>query len=269
MVATVGPLIAIVLGASTGAGAWCAETEKGLSRALEETEFQKEPESALASIFASATAAAAKCPQSEGLAYLRIRSAELGRGQLIGAFSLDGGQELQESAAEAAQRFPQSARILTVRARVSRDGAAARRAVTIDPTYLPGRVVLGDILVDAGEWAEAEKVLPSAQGVRDVLTVRARVDLARGDARAALERAERAVSAPRMDSAEPDARDPGPVRRAHAVAALAAIALGRFQRAAVHLSDVNPDDPLIRDVLRAPPKELARALRARRARPAN
>ena len=91
----------------------------------------------------------------------------------------------------------------------------------------------------------------------------------KGDPRAALAQALRALKAPRMDCVEADARDPRPVWRGHAVAALATIALGRFQQAAVYLSRADPRDPLIRDVLRNPPKEFARALRARHARPPN
>ena len=82
---------------------------------------------------------------------------------------------MRQLTAEATQRFPQWARILTVRARVSRDATAARQAVAINPNYLPARVVLADILVDAGDWAEAEKLVRQPRnldGVRDVFTVR-------------------------------------------------------------------------------------------------
>lgn len=272
MVATVGPLLAILLGTSTGASAWCAETEKELLGLLDLTEIQKEPESTLRYVFTTATEAWAKCPQAEGLAYLRVRSAELGGGKFVGELPAGGLEELRKLTAEAARRFPRSARILTARARTARDAVAARGAVAIDPNYAPARVALADILVDAGEWAEAQKVLRRARtpnGAVDVFTVLARIDLAKGDRRSALAQAERALKAPSMNSVEPDAGDPRPVMRAHAVAALAAIALGRFQRAAVHLSGADPEDPLIRDVLRDPPRDLARALRARPSRPAN
>jgi len=86
------------------------------------------------------------------------------------------------------------------------------------------------------------------------------------DARGALAKANQALTGLREEPIEPDARDPRPMMRAHAVAARAALALRRFNDAALHLRQANPQDPLVRELVQDPPPQLAKALGARKAR---
>ena len=243
----------------------CSRIQAALESALESAESRKEPEDALHGIYSEAVNATQRCPAAEGLAYVLVRSAELGRGMLIAELPDNGLPELPKLAATAAERFPASARILTVQARVSRDVDVARRALAADPRYVPARVVLADILVQSGDWRGAEAILEGTQhlsATNDGLVVLALVKLKKGDARGALAKANQALTGLREESIEPDARDPRPVMRAHAVAARAALSLRRFDTAAVHLLEANPQDPLVRELVQNPPSGLAKALKA-------
>jgi len=272
MAAAVGALIVVAVG-GLGAGAptsdECPRIQTGLESALELVQFNKEPEDGLRSIYSDATRATQECPEMEGLAYVRVRTAELGRGALIGLLPPDAPLELRELAAAAVERFPKSARILTVEARVSGNAEVARRAVAADPKYPPARVALADILVQSGDWRSAETILantPRLNATNDGLVVWALVKLEKGDARGALAKANQALTGQHEEPIEPDARDPRPMMRAHAVAARAALALRRFNDAALHLGQANPQDPLVREMVQDPPPQLAKALRARKAR---
>ncbi len=225
MAAAISALLAVIVAAPTGsAGGSCEKTERGLARALESAQVEKEPEGTVKMVFEDATRSLATCPGREGLAYLRVRSAELGRGVLVGDLPPGGLGALRELTNGAAAQFPDSPRILTVAARVTRDPGLARRALAANPAYLPARVALADMLADAGDWPGAEKVLPDARGLdatSDGLVVLSRVQLANGNAAAALATATQALTRRRLDLVEPDAGDPRPLRRAQAVAASA------------------------------------------------
>jgi hypothetical protein len=270
MAAPVALLIAVAAG-GTGLGGLapdqCSRTQTALENALESAQFQKEPESGLRRIYSEANKATQRCPAAEGVAYVLVRSAELGRGVLVGQLPINGAPELPKLTAAAAEKFPKSARILTVDARVSRDAETARRAMAADPKYIPARVALADILVQSGDWHGAEASLDNAQGLNatnDGLVVLALIKLEKGDARGAFAKANQALSGRRAEPIEPDARDPRPVARAHAVAARAALSLRRFNDAADHLVQADPRDPLVRKLVQDPPPDLAKALRARR-----
>jgi len=219
--AAIGALIVALLAAAPGGtNQDCLRIERGLSRALQMAQFEKEPEGTVGKVFADSRNARQSCPDAEGLAYLYVRSAELGGGALVGRLLPAGAAELQKITADAARRFPSSARILTVHARVSRDEGAARRAVAADPVYLPGRIALADILVDRGDWRAAERVLGEGRGLdgtSDGLLVLARVELAKGDVRGALATAKRVLTGRKPELVEPDAGDPRPLLRARAV----------------------------------------------------
>lgn len=219
--AAIGPLIVVLLAAAPGRSkADCVRIERGLSRALEMAQFEKEPEGTVGKVFADSGTARQSCPDAEGLAYLHARSAELGGGALVGRLLPAGVAELRKITADAARQFPSSARILTVHARVSRDEAVARRAVAAEPEYVPARVALADILVDRGDWRAAERVLGEGRGLdgtSDGLLVRARVQLAKGDARGALATAKRVLTGRKPELLEPDAGDPRPLLGARAV----------------------------------------------------
>ena len=269
------PLIILIAIAAGGAGPGglpadsCLQTQAALERALDSVQLEMEPESTLRRVYSEATSATQRCPTVEGLAYILVRSAELGRGALVGHLPTNGAPELPKLAAAAAERFPRSARILTVEARISRKPEVGRRALAADPQYIPARVALADILVQSGDWRGAEAILANTQGLdatNDGLVVLAVIKLEKGDARGALAKADQALRGRRGEPIEPDARDPRPVARAHAVAARAALSLRRFNEAAVHLLQADPRDPLVRELVREPPSDLAKALRVRRAR---
>lgn len=226
-------VVAVIAGSPAAAPEDCSRSERWLAGTLETAQFAKEPEGVVRTVFDAASSALQRCPDSEGLAYLRVRSAELGRGVLVGSAPPGGSAELRDLAAKAAERFPGSARILTVVARVSRDEPIARRAVGVSPGYVPARVALADILIDRGEWREAERVLGDGRGLdatSDGLAVLARVELAKGDARRALATAKRAMARRRPELVEPDAGDPRPLARAEQVAARAKAALRAGKR---------------------------------------
>jgi hypothetical protein len=221
-------LLAVLIVGTPAAAADCSREERWLTGSLETAQFAKEPEGLVQTVFETASRALQRCPDSEGLAYLRVRSAELGRGVLVGSAPPGGSAELRDLAAKTAERFSGSARILTVAARVSRDERTARRALVVSPDYLPARVVLADILVDRGDWRQAERVLGDGRGLEatsDGLVVLARVQLAKGDARRARAAAKRALARRTSELIEPDAGDPRPRLRAEEVARQAEQAL--------------------------------------------
>lgn len=269
MAITSGTLIVLMTASVSVTDGRCLVIERGLSASLA-AGVEKEPESTVRTVFDHATSGLQQCPDSEGLAYLRVRAAELGGGMLVGDPPPGGVSALRELTAQAADRFPTSARILAAYARVSREPSIARRAVAADAHYVPGRVVLADILLDSGNWREAEAVLGDGRGLdatSDGLVVFARIALEKRSPVTALARVREALTRRQFDVIEPDARDPRPLMRAHAIAGLADLQLNRFQDAAVHLLRANPEDPLVRDLLRNPPAALARALRAQHGAP--
>lgn len=225
MAPVLGVLFAVALAGAAGEGASrCARVGADLFRVLDQAQFEKEPEGSVRRVYDEATRAAALCPDDEGLAYLRLRSAELGRGALVGEVGPDTLAELRRLADEAAARFPRSARILTVDARVTRRADVARRACAADAAYVPARVALADVLVATGDWRGAERALgdkPMLASTSDGFVVLARIKLAKGDARGAIQAASEALHARAVDLIEPDARNPRPAVEAREIAARA------------------------------------------------
>jgi hypothetical protein len=220
-------LFALLVGVATpppGAGESCVGRGQGLYRALEMAQFEKEPEGTVRRVHEEATRASVACPDDETLAYVRLRSAELGRGALVGQSGPAAATEVLQLAQDAAVRFSQSARILTVEARLSRRIDVARRAYAADSRYVPARVALADALFNAGDLRAAEQALGDKRALgatSDGLVVLARIKLAQGDARAALRAANLALHRRQVDLLEPDARNPQPAAEATDLAARA------------------------------------------------
>jgi len=147
----------------------CAKTRSELGHALKFAEFAKEPQDKVRQVFDGATAAQVRCPMDEELAYLRLRSAELGRGAFLGQKpSPAAAADWRRLARETAARFPRSARILTVDARGANSVDVAERAVALDEHYVPAKVALANALVAAGEASKATKILDGVTGLENV-----------------------------------------------------------------------------------------------------
>jgi hypothetical protein len=226
-------------------------------------QFQKEPEGSVLEVFKDSSKAAQRCPDDELVAYARLRSAELGRGDFVGNLKPASREQLRRDANEAAARFPRSARILTVGARANRTVSAARQAVATDETYVPAKVALGAALVDAGDASSAVKLLestPNLSATSDGFTVLARARLAAHDPKGAIRAARSVFTGRQMELIEPDVRNQWPVIEAHEIAGLAALQLGLYDDAARHLLAADFGSTNVHDLLAAPPPPLRKAL---------
>jgi tetratricopeptide (TPR) repeat protein len=243
----------------------CDEVAQALTRALHMAELEMEPEGTVRRVYTEATDFEARCRNDERIAYLRLRSAELGRGALVGQSTPQIVADWKELARVEAKRFPASAPVLTVAARASGDVDLARRAVKADPRYAPASVALAQALVDAGRATDALQVLAGVRALDatvDGFVVLGRARFATGDYGGALQAATDALQRREIDLIEPDAGDFRPTAAAHEIAARAALALGRYQQAAEHLLQADPRSPAVRELLAHPTPELRRALRA-------
>lgn len=198
----------------------------------------KEPESAIGGIYDRATESEAQCPNSEPIAYFRLRAAELGRGRPMFDAGKFHPEELKDMAAKAALRFPRSARIATARARIVGTVAAAEQAVALDPNYAPAQVALAAALLQSGQAAEARALLertPHLAATTDGFSVLARAALDMQDVKAARRAARMALTGLDPDLVEPDARDPRPVLSAHETLGIIALEQKEYSEAARHL----------------------------------
>jgi len=242
----------------------CDDLAKELDEEMNRTSIAMEPESGLASIYDRATQAAERCPDSEGLAYLRLRAAELGRGAPVGRQAPSANDEWRKLAPLLAAKFPQSARIATVQARASGTAADARKALALNPKYLPARVALAAALLSSLPTEALTYLTPERDlaTVSDGYTVLARTRWALGDSAGAIEAAKQALHARAFRLIEPDARDPRPLSAAHDVMGQALLAKKRFAEAATHLKLAAPDSAVARAILADPPPGLRKALAA-------
>ena len=243
----------------------CGDLANDLDDEMNRTSLAMEPESGLASIYDQATQGAERCPDSEGLAYLRLRAAALGRGARVGRQAPSADDEWRMLTTFLAARFPQSAQIATVQARASGTAADARKALALNPKYLPARVALAAALrsslpTEALTYLTPERDLAT---VSDGYTVLARARWALGDSAGAIEAAKQALHARAFRLIEPDARDPRPLSGAHEVMGQALLAKKRFGEAATHLKLAAPDSAVARAILADPPPGLRKALAAR------
>lgn len=259
----IGLLCSALAGADARQGS-CGDLAAELEEEMDRSALAMEPESGLAAIYEKATEAAEPCPDDEGIAYLRLRSAELGRGAPVGRQAAPISDEWRKLAPILAARFPKSARIATIQARASRSVADARKASALDPKYIPARVALAAALLPSSA-AEAVTYLTPAHDlatVSDGYTVLARARWDLGDAAGAIEAANLALHGRALRLVEPDARDPRPLSGAHEVLGQALLAKGRFRQAATHLKLAAPDSALARKILADPPAGLRKVLRS-------
>jgi tetratricopeptide (TPR) repeat protein len=226
---------------------------------------EMEPEGTVPHVYVEATESEGRCPENENIVYLRLRSAELGRGAIVGQMAPQLIAEWKELARQEAKRFPASARVLTVAARASGELDVARRAVVANPHYAPASVALAEAMIDAGDPIGALKVLDgvgSLDATSDGFVALGRARLATRDFKGALKAATAALRHRQIDLVEPDAGDPRPSAAAHEIAARAALALRRYDVAAGHLLQADSHTPGARELLDHPTPELRRALRA-------
>jgi len=264
--------LVFALGSVSAGPVPCEDLRKALDDELNRTSVAMEPESGLASIYDQATGAAARCPDSEGLAYLRLRTAELGRGAPVGRQPAAASDEWRKLVLTLLAKFPRSARIATIQARASGTIADARHALALDPTYLPARVALAAALVSSSPAEAATYLTPEHDlaTVSDGYAVLARTRWALGDSAGATEAAKVALHARAFHLIEPDGRDPRPVSAAHEVLGQVLLAKKRFREAATHLKSAAQDSAVARHILADPPPGLQRVLQSspqRSARP--
>jgi hypothetical protein len=247
----------------------CARTATSLLQTLELASFEKEPEGTVRKVFDDATKAEVRCPANELVAYVRLRSTELGKGAFIGDLTPSAREELRTEARKAATRFPHAVQILTIDARADGTTAAARRAMAADDNYVPAKVALAAALIRGGDSSGAVELLeatPNLDATSDGFTVLACARFAIHDAKGALRAARLVFKGRRSQLIEPDVGNPWPAVEAHEIAGLAALDLKRYDDAARHLVAADFGSPRVHQLLTHPPPPLRAALR--RASPA-
>jgi tetratricopeptide (TPR) repeat protein len=244
---------------------FCSSAESQLWHELTVSEVSMNAESARLRIHERAAETLERCPDSERLAYVSLRAAELGPAQE----EPDSG--LVAFARELCGRFPRSARIATVRARLERSVDSARKAVTIDPTYPPAQVALANALLAAGDVAGARLALDGIKelaAVENGYAVLASVKWAQGDATGAIQAANRQLArSPSLTPSEPGSDAATARTRAHEILGLSYLKLNQPDRAAPHLLEAEPHSKQVHALLQRADPALRRAL-ARYRRPA-
>lgn len=242
-------------------GATCAGFEVGLWNGLLSSETRMEPEGARIQLYEKAVDALKKCPDSEQIAYVGLRAAELVPGEPA--------PEWRRFVGEIAARFPHSARIATVKARQDQSVDSAKRAVAADGRYLPARVTLARALLASGDRSGARAALGGVpvDGSPEAEAALARIHWADGDVAGAVEAAKQALQTRHWDGREPGATRDAAVSEAHEILGLAYVKQGQPEKAAPHLLAVNPPSKEVQALLDRPDPGLRKALaRARRSR---
>jgi tetratricopeptide (TPR) repeat protein len=245
----------------------CPTLAEDLTKELAQSTLAMEPEGVRRTIYDRASAAIARCPGNETLAYLRLRAAELSvddpMGQIISESSL------KVLAQESSLEFPGSASIATVRARLEGTVDLARKAAAIDPTYLPARMALAAALLRAGDIAGASGILESAKDLSrldDGYAILAQARLASHDSEGAIRAARQQLTGRKLFRLEPGGGGEGAVGAAHEVLALAFVSRGQFAKAAPHVIAAESRSTRVRELMKnASPalrREVARARRS-------
>jgi tetratricopeptide (TPR) repeat protein len=128
------------------------------------------------------------CPDLEPQRYYLLRTAELGYSDK-GARQSDGGyQEARPLAEEALRKFPHSARIATVAARLDSSVEAAQHAIALDENYGPAHTALAIALARNGNAFAAFAILAAHASnlSASALLARARIKMVVGDAHGAI-----------------------------------------------------------------------------------
>lgn len=240
----------------------CKDLASDLQETFERAKIAMEPQANMASIYDRSTEAKDRCANDEQLAYLRLRSAELGRGALVGRQPESTREEWRSLARELSARFPTSVRIATIQARASGALADAHRAADLDPSYAPAQVALAAALV-ATKPADAATLLVSLKdlgAVSDGYSVLARVRFALHDSKGAAKEAMRALHGRKIDLIEPDARDPRPLSEAHEILGLVYLERHDYRNAILQLRSAAPDSTKAQAILDSPPAAVKKFL---------
>jgi tetratricopeptide (TPR) repeat protein len=139
----------------------CGRAELDLDARAKQLFVVADEVGALRDLGASALAGVQGCPRSSRLWYLAARAAEVletHEGRV--AFPERG--DTKKLSLEAAAHAPESAEIATIVARSEGSVESARRAVNLDPNYLPARRALALALAKTGKTDDALRLLTGA-----------------------------------------------------------------------------------------------------------
>lgn len=261
-------LVALLMAAGADAGKTpCPILEAGLMRELSTSQVRMEPEIARASVGEKAAEALKHCPNSEPIAYVCARAAELGTRVLSSDESRDAHDlDVVRSTAKA---FPNSVRIATIRSRIDGTLESARAAAALDPSYAPAQVALASALLASGDTAGGRKAI---EGVKDLAAlddgyaVLARIKWAAGDVAGAKQAANLELKGRRSEGGEPGGIGTRGIAQAHEVLALVAIKARKWNEAASHLLLADRESKTVRELLDRPEPHLKRALAKRQRR---
>lgn len=254
-------LVCAGMAQASGTTASCDVVASSLSDELTASSMAMEPEGRRQAIYDRATEAATRCVDSEAVAYVRLRAAELGTERVarddarVKAF--------RSLAQNLSKQFPASARIATICARSEGSVDRARHAVAIDPGYAPAQVALANALVDAGDVPGAKKAIEGLKNlakVDDGFAVLARVRLADGDIKGAIEAASKELKGRDAIGLEPGDGDGHAVAKAHEVLGLAYVKQGKPDKAAPHLVLAEETSAAARDAIRDATPALRKAI---------
>lgn len=260
-------MLCMCLYAGTVAADSCQLLAERVRSGMQIAWLSKEPASAL-SLLRQETkdALQADCAASADAAYADLRMQELGAGESfpVGLLTPDQEQALQTQAAAYHARFPASAPIATVLARIQRTPEAARLALALDPRYPPAHAALAEALLLAGQWEEARaelKQVPDLSVLSDGFSLLARIHLARGDLAGAIQAANQALHKRQISSLlEPDASSLLPICQANEVLGLAYLQQHKYGLAARALRAASPCSQRAAALLAEPPEGLRQAL---------
>jgi len=254
-------LLCLGMSQAPGAPASCDAVASGLSNELAASNMAMEPESRRQAIYDRATETVPRCGDSEELAYVRLRAAEL-------LSDRAGGDDARVKtfrvlAQEVSKQFPASARIATIWARSERSVDRARQAAAIGPQYAPAQVSLANALLDSGDVAGAKRAmdgLKSLAKLDDGFTVLARIRWAEGDTKGTIEAANKELKGRDAFGVEPGAADAHAIARAHELLGLAYAKQGKPAPAAPHLVLAEETSEAARDAIRDASPALRKAI---------
>jgi tetratricopeptide (TPR) repeat protein len=249
-----------------GAPASCEVVAGSLSNDLFASSMAMEPEGRRQAIYDRATETAPRCANSEALAYVRLRAAELTTER---AASDDARvKAYRVLAQDLSKQFPASARIATIWAHSEGSVDRARRAVALDPGYAPAQVALANALLDSGDVPQAKKVIEGVMSLAkldDGFTVLARVRWAEGDVKGTIEAAGKELKGRDAIGLEPGGGDGPAVVKAHELLGLAYAKQGKPDKAAPHLVLAEDTSAAAREAIRDASPALRKALAKARA----
>jgi hypothetical protein len=239
-------------------GAPCSALEGQLWHDLSVSGMAMNPESAQIRIHERALEALQRCPDSERIAYVSLRAAELGPAEQ------EPDPAIAKLAEELSARFPRSVKIATVRARVAGSVELARKAVAIDVAYGPAQVALASALLKANDKTAARAAIDAVKDVAAVdggYAVLARVKWAQADTAGAMDAAQRQLKAARpLLEIEPCSVDVRSRAQAHEILGLVYLKKNQPGKAAPHLLEAESQSKEIRELLRKPDPALRKAL---------